>query len=100
MATYDELYDLAEGNALIDRITSAIAIAADKVVNEDPITPNHANRLIWAKQAFQTPKSFAKPFWYAMLAANNSLTPAAILAASDSAIQNNVDAVVDTFAGA
>lgn len=99
MATYEEIYTLAESNSLIDRVAVAITIAADTIVNEDPATVNHANRVVWAKSVFVNPKSQAKAFWYAMLAANNTASVAAINSASDATIQTAVNNVVDIFAG-
>ena len=99
MATYRELFDAAEDNVLLDRIKVAIIIAADIVLNEVDTTPNHTNRVIWARTAFIDPGDQAKPFLYAVLAANKGATIATILAATDNAIQNNVNAAIDIFAG-
>jgi len=168
MATYTELFDLAGNNTLLDKVATAITIAAEIVVNEanslkitsasaanptvitipdhglldgakvviagdTTATPtingthvatvltantisipvnvtiagsdgtvtreNHANRALWAKTAFTDPKGQSQAFWYAMLAANKGASVATITAATDSSIQNNVDAVVDIFAG-
>jgi len=100
MATYTELATLGGDNVLIDRIAVAITIAADTIVSEDPLTENHANRLIWAKSAFLNPREQARPFLFALLAANKGASVAQIEGSTDNAIQNNVNAVVDIFAGA
>lgn len=99
MATYDELHTLAGDNVLLDKIAVAITIAADVVLNELDTVPNHAARLVWAKSAFTNPQEQAKNFQNAVLAANKGLSVAAVTAATDNAIQNNVDAAIDTFAG-
>ena len=100
MATYTELHGLAGQNILNDRIAVAVIIAADTVLNESDAVPNHANRLVWAKSAFNSPQDQAKPFLNALLASNNTATVGAITGASDEAIQAKVDAAVDLFAGA
>lgn len=99
MATYTELFDLADNNILLDRVSVAITIAADTVLNEIESTPNHANRVIWAKGAFSNPKAQAKAFLAAVLAANNGADVATIQAVTDTQIQNNVNAAIDVFAG-
>lgn len=99
MATYTELATLAGDNILLDRIAVAITIAADTVLNEDGAVVNHANRLVWAKSAFSNPASQAKPILNALLAANKGASEAQIIASTDTAIQTNVNAVIDIFAG-
>lgn len=96
MATYDELFTLAGQNVLVDRIAVAITVAADTILNEP--TPTAA-RVVWAKSAFIDPLSQARAFQYAILAANRSVSVAAISAASDASIQANVNAAIDIFAG-
>jgi hypothetical protein len=99
MATYTELHGLAGQNVLLERITVAIVIAADAILNEPEAAVNHANRLVWAKGAFNNPQNQAKPFLNALLASNNEVTVEAITGATDAAIQSKVDAAVDLFAG-
>ena len=99
MATYTELANLAGNNILLDRIAVAITIAADAIVSEDVATANHANRLVWAKSAFSNPAAQAKPILNALLAANKGASEAQIIASTDAAIQTNVNAVIDIFAG-
>ncbi len=98
MATYAELYNLHNDPALKNKVIVAVWIAAEAIRIEDSGTVNHANRLIWATSALQNPQSEATRMYWSVLAANKALSVAAIQAASDSAIQTNVDAVVDLFA--
>jgi hypothetical protein len=98
MATYEELYGLRNDSALRNRVTIAVLIAAETVMNELPTVDNHANRLVWASQVFANPSVEADRMFMAVLAANESLTVAQITSASDSAIQANVDDHVDLFA--
>lgn len=99
MATYLELYDLQNEDALLHRVSVAIIIAADTIRQESDATPNHANRLIWASEAFASPGGMTKQALWAVLAANDGNTVAQIMSATDAQIQTNVDAVVDVLAG-
>lgn len=98
MATYQELFDLRRNQVLLDKITVAIIVAAETVYAEPGGTTNHANRVIWAREASIKPRKMAEVFMSAVLAANKTATVANIIIASDSAIQINVDDVVDNFA--
>lgn len=98
VATLLELRTLNRDEELQQKIESAIIIAADSIKDEDSMTTNHANRLIWAKQAFDNPAGKVKGMLSAVLAANNTATVANIQGATDSQIQTNVDAAVDIFA--
>ena len=99
MATYLELTGLIVSRGeLVQKITAAVAIAADTIMNEASATPNHDNRLRWAKEAFVRPRAKADQMMAALIAQNKNATVAAIEAASDAAIQANVDAAIDIFA--
>lgn len=98
MATYAELYDLQNENEILHKVAVAAAVAAETIRTEDPATPNHANRLLWAGLAFADPIAVSGQFLWAVLAANKDATVTNILSATDVAIQANVDAVVDIFA--
>lgn len=98
MATYQELFDLRRDQVLLDKITVAVIIAADTIYNEAGGTANHANRLIWAREASKSPRAMAEVFMAAVLAANKAVAAGSISGAADTAIQTNVDDVVDNFA--
>lgn len=104
MATYTELFEIQRDNILLQKIAVAVAIAADTILkdNDDTDPPwdqtNNANRKIWAKGAFSDPINTAKKMQIAVIAANESATPAQITGATDAAIQNNVNVLVDLFA--
>ncbi len=98
MATYAELNDILQDSDLRNKIRIAVIVAADTINSESDVTANHANRVIWAKQAFQNPQGKAEEMLSAVIAQNNATSIANITGASDAAIQTNVDAVVDTFA--
>lgn len=98
MATYAELFELRGNTPLLNRITSAVAIQANVIRQEDTAVPNHANRFLWAKQAFTNPESVAQTMLWGILAANSTFTPAQITGATDAAILSAVAALVDTYA--
>lgn len=101
MATYAELRALFNDpdTSLRGKVEVAVIVAAEAVVNEDGATANHANRVMWAAQAFSNPAAEAKKALMVVLAANKAATVAQITEATDPAIQSNVDAVVDVLAG-
>jgi len=98
MASYDELYDLANNTNLLRKVTSAVAVQADVIRAESGGISNHALRLVWAKEAYEHPDEKAKQMIWAVLAANKSTTKAQIEAATDAAILANVATFVDLFA--
>ena len=98
MATYLEIRQLFNDSDLYNKIQVASTIAAEAIRVEDAATDNHANRLLWAKSAFESPNAVAKKMIMAVLAGNADLTVAQIQGATDAAIQTKVDAAVDIFA--
>lgn len=99
MAEYIELYNLRNNDVLMHKIAVAAVIAADVIRSEAGDTPNHANRLIWAKAAFSGPVVMSQHVLWALLAANKDASVETITSASDATIQTAVDNVVDVFAG-
>jgi hypothetical protein len=98
MATYTELLHCSEDPTLNNKVRVALVIAAETIRIESDATPNHANRLIWARQVFEDPTLLAKRMLWAVLAQNKDASQATILSAGDSTIQSAVDAAVDVFA--
>ena len=98
MATYQELFDLRRNQVLLDKITVAVTVAAETIYAEPGGTSNHANRIIWAREASINPRGMAGVFMSAVLAANKAATVTNIIGASDAAIQTNVEDVIDNFA--
>jgi len=98
MATYVELAGLFTNNDLQLKIEVAITIAAEAVRSEVDTTTNHANRLLWAKDAFRDPRGMRDQMLKAMLAQNKTASTATILAATDATIQTAVEAAIDIFA--
>ena len=99
MATYEEIHGLITTESVLkNKITVAVIIAAEVIRNEDGGTANHANRLLWATSAFQEPEAISKKMLMAVLAANKSASISEITGAADTAIQANVDSIIDIFA--
>lgn len=98
MATYQELFDLRRNQELLDKVTVALIVAAETVFAEGGGTVNHANRLIWAREASINPRGMASVFMSAVLAANKAATVPNISGAPDATIQTNVDGVINNFA--
>jgi len=98
MATYEELFDLRRNQELLDKITTAIVVAADGIRLEATTVPNNTNRVIWSREAVKDPRRMAEVFMAMVLAANKGATPTNIIEAGDAAIQTNVDDVINYFA--
>ncbi|MEG1971425.1 MAG: hypothetical protein RR101_15040 [Burkholderiaceae bacterium] len=98
MATYAELLQACDNNALITRIRVACLVAAQKVVAEAPATANHAARLAWARAVLDDPEPAARKMIRVAVTANRGATLAQITAADDATVQTVVDSAVDTFA--
>ncbi|KKL99849.1 hypothetical protein LCGC14_1810340 [marine sediment metagenome] len=98
MATYSELFGILGDSLLRNKITVAVGVAAETIRTEVDTTPNHTERVVWSKKAFTGPALVADEILWSVIMANRSLTIAQILGAGDSAIQANVDAVIDHFA--
>ena len=98
MATYQELYDLANDSGLRNRTATAVVVAADTIRAEAGATPNNANRLIWAKAALANPSAEAARILPSVLAQNKALTVVQIQPASDAALQTAVNAVINLLA--
>lgn len=106
MASYAELLTALGNQALKDKVTVAILIAADKVERGDDTgggfnPANHGNRVSWTRRIMSSPEGAPKEavsFFPLVVVANRDATLAEILAQSDAAVQTNVEEVVDLFA--
>jgi hypothetical protein len=98
MATYAELLTASNNDTLRQKVRVACVIAAEAVRTEASATTNHTNRLAWAKAVFMNPESEGNRMMWAVLAQNAAATYAAIIGATDAAVQTAVNAAVDVFA--
>lgn len=100
MATYAELLNIATtSDALKQQIKVACIVACDVIRAEAEATPNHANRLAWARATLQNPDGAAAKMVLAVLAQNRAATVAQITNADDATVQTAVNAAVDLLAG-
>ena len=94
MATYDELYDVAQnstGSALRNRLIVAISIKANAILAGTPT----AGQLVWATDALANPRSKADMLLNFVLADNKDATVGNITGASDVVLQTAVNTAVD-----
>ena len=105
MATYLELTSLFTEQAqpgqtqdLLDKVMAAVMIGVDSIRAETTATSNHDARVTWGKEAAADPRGKASEMLPLVLAANKTATVNNITGASDTAIQSNVDDVINFFA--
>ncbi len=97
--TYVELLEAAQNALLLARTRVACIVAAEAIGAEADATPNHANRMKWAREVFNNPAAEAQPMLHAVLAKNKALTLAQVLIVTDTVLQAAVDSEVNTLAG-
>lgn len=97
MATYAELRGLFNDATLKNKISTACVIAAYGLIDDG--TPTLAQKK-FAEYVFSRPDEMAQKVMMAVLAANSAASLATINAASDVAIQNNVNAVIPALVDA
>lgn len=113
MASYLEVMDIwfnrgsANGSAaqLKDKVRAAVLVAAQLVLSGgdtgapfDQSAGKHDQRVKWAVQSISERESATDELFAVVLAANVGVSQAGLLGASDSAIQTNVNEVVDALA--
>lgn len=96
MATYAELATLLADSDLEPKIRVAVIIAAYNLITGTPTAADRA----WAAAVLVDPQTEARKALRSVLAANKSASLATIQAATDAAIQTNVDAVVPQLVSA
>lgn len=112
MATLDEVLAILEkqvagADALYSKVGIAAVIAAGTILNGadtaapfDQTVGMHEKRLLWALQVVSYPRGTSDDVFYAVVAANSGASQAAILGASDTTIQDAVNALADGFGSA
>ncbi len=95
-ADYTDLRNLANDSTLRNRVEVAVMVAANDIITANPADTDE--RIAWAQQAIASPGPWAQRVLNLILAENKDLTVAQIEAATDAAIQTNVDATVDALA--
>lgn len=99
MATYAQIVNVLEDEGLARSVRAAVMVAADTVRAEVSSTPNHANRLAWARSVMISPESSSLAMLRAVVMQKRAETAGAIRGLSDTDVQTAVDAAVDLFAG-
>ncbi len=94
----EELLQAGEDGSLNRRVRAACIIAAEAIRTEAANTPNHVNRLAWAKAVFQNPAAEAIPMLWAVLGQHNALTMAQVIGATDAALKTAVNNEIDVLA--
>lgn len=97
MATLAEQRTAAEDSNLRIKVQQAMIVSAQKVIDEAVATTNHANRLLWAKRVIPPVDSETMKVLMYIIAKNNGLTLAQILAVTDAQVQTAVDGAVDAL---
>lgn len=97
MATLAEVFNLhVTAASLRNRCAAAVAKAAMDVLNEDPGTSNHANRVIWANDALINAEAVAARMFWGVL--GNATIATAGESATDNDIEYVVAGLIDIFA--
>ncbi len=91
------IYNLYRNTELRARTAAAIADAAQDVLNEADATPNHVNRLVWARDALTNAEPVAKRMFWGLL--GNSTIQDSGEASTDNDIKYVVAGLINTFAG-
>lgn len=92
MATYTELFNLRVNSDLINKITVAISVKAQIIL--DLASPT-VKQVTWATAAIADAQGKAGVILNYLLAKNAALSVEQILTASDATLQTQVNAVVD-----
>ena len=77
----------------------ATQVAAETIKDEVEQTPNHANRIVWAREALASPKGMGGRMFDLILVQNRGVSVTTIKGLPDSALQAAVNGAVDFFAG-
>jgi hypothetical protein len=100
--THLELLVALQDSVLLNRTKTACIIAAQIIGDEAEATPNHANRMKWAKQVVANPGAEAPAMLGMVLAKNIGQTLASVLSIAvitDAILQTAVNGQVNTLAG-
>lgn len=98
MATYSELYTLLVDITLQQRVTVAVLVACDAIRTEGGGVANHAERVVWAREALVDPAAKMRQILPLLLAMNRAMSLSSIQAVADADLQTAVNGVVNLFA--
>ncbi len=94
MATYQELFELGADSALRNKVAVAAVIKAEGLIGG--ASPTNT-QIAWANNTLRDVSGRARTLLFYVLAANKGSTVLQIQSAADTAIQSNVDTVVDAM---
>jgi len=91
-----DVYNLAANASFKNRISAAVAKASYDILNEDPATEYHAERVVWAKASMKDPTTITDQMvWTVVQNASIQITR---LDSSDNDIQFVVNSNINNFA--
>lgn len=103
MPTLHERFDAAQVQSFFPRIRAALAVVASQVVAEDPETPNHTNRLGYARDVYRNPDAHIAYWMFGVTGGSTFGTgtddPAEDSAEGDTALIDCMTALWDGYAG-
>jgi len=91
-----DVYYLKSNAEFKARVTAAIAKAANDILNEDPSTTNHTERVVWAKASMKDAESTAEQMLWSIV--QNGTIQTNGLASTDNDIQFVVNSNINGFA--
>lgn len=94
MASYLELIDVQDDSQFRARIMVACVVAAEVIRQEPDATPNHAERVKWARRAYSDPQAVARDIVWSVLAQNKQFPKGVILGVDDATLQTAVNAAL------
>lgn len=71
MATLQDRFSSAQDNSFFPRVRVALAITAAQIAAEDPETPNHENRVAYARDVFRHPDEHVGYWMFALQGSPN-----------------------------
>jgi hypothetical protein len=96
MATLLEIYNLRVNTELKNRTSSAVAKAVTDVLNENPATQNHTQRIAWANKAMKDIDTWTAQFMWDVT--SDTTIQAAGANCTDTDIMNVVNGSIDKYA--
>ena len=93
MATLQELKSLMANSDLHEKVSSALVIAVQTVLDGTPTVDQQK----YAAHVFNNPAAEAKKALMSVLASNSAASVASIIGATDATVQTNVNDVIDTL---
>lgn len=95
---YLDVYKLRyQNNSLTHRTIVAVNVSAQKILVEPVNTPNHAQRLVWAKSALLDARQAADRMMWGLV--SDPTVQSAGESITDAQLQVIVDSLVNTFSG-